>query len=223
MAKIETKECIKCNKDLPMTEFYKSSQYSGGKDYYCKFCRNGSTIKSHNNNFKDKRCSVDDCGSAHYAKGYCRLHHARVQRTGSPDTTTFIHNFDEVAINGPYKVTITSASGKQYHYNKTTKFSRADYLMFRFNLTKEQYEKMSKNGCMICNDVPERNLHVDHDHACCESNNRTCGKCVRGVVCNKCNTLIGHYEKGTIRIDNPLYDKVGKYLDKYNKNRAKKG
>jgi hypothetical protein len=95
--------------------------------------------------------------------------------------------------------------------------------MFRFNLTKEQFEKMSKNGCMICNDVPERNLHVDHDHACCESNSRTCGKCVRGVVCNKCNTLIAHYEKGTIRIDNPLYDKVAKYLAKHDKKKAKKG
>ena len=222
MAKINTKECIKCNKELSITEFYKSSQYSGNRDYYCKFCRNGSTIKSHNNKNKARMCSVDDCGSVHYAKGYCRLHHARVQRTGSPDTTSFIHNFDEVAIQGPYKITVTAPSGKQYTYNRESKFSRAEYLMLRFKLTQEQFEKMSKNGCMICNQVTERNLHVDHDHACCDGN-MTCGKCVRGVVCNKCNTLIGHYERGTIRIDNLLYKQVEKYLDKYNKKRAKKG
>ena len=223
MAKIKTKECIKCTKVLPITDFYSSVCYSSGKDYYCKHCRNGSTIKSHNNQNKTKRCSIEECDSIHYAKGYCRLHHARVQRTGSPETTAFIHNFDEVAIKGPYKVTITAPSGKQYTYNKVSKFSRADYLMFRFKLTQEQYEKMTKNGCMICNEVPERNLHVDHDHSCCDSNSVTCGKCVRGILCNKCNALVSHYEKGTIRPDNHLRKQVGKYLDKYNNKRSKKG
>lgn len=30
--------------------------------------------------------------------------------------------------------------------------------------------------------------YVDHDHACC-AGSRSCGKCVRGIVCVSCNTL----------------------------------
>jgi hypothetical protein len=35
-----------------------------------------------------------------------------------------------------------------------------------------------------------RGIHIDHDHNCCPGN-RSCGKCVRGVVCMACNIAIG--------------------------------
>jgi hypothetical protein len=28
---------------------------------------------------------------------------------------------------------------------------------------------------------------VDHDHACCQKKNRSCGKCIRGLLCHTCN------------------------------------
>lgn len=32
---------------------------------------------------------------------------------------------------------------------------------------------------------------VDHDHNCCPGSDKSCGKCVRGLLCKKCNTGIG--------------------------------
>lgn len=37
-----------------------------------------------------------------------------------------------------------------------------------------------------------RPIHaVDHDHACCPGG-RSCGQCVRGILCRKCNVAIGY-------------------------------
>ena len=36
---------------------------------------------------------------------------------------------------------------------------------------------------------------VDHDHACCPSSMKSCGKCVRGLLCSGCNRALGIVER----------------------------
>lgn len=69
--------------------------------------------------------------------------------------------------------------------------------MQRYHLTPAQYEDMlhSQGGvCAICKRPPtykRKFLSVDHDHTCCPG--RTCcGKCVRGLICQPCNHMLGH-------------------------------
>jgi hypothetical protein len=37
--------------------------------------------------------------------------------------------------------------------------------------------------------------HIDHDHACCATRKRSCGKCIRGILCSNCNIGIGNLQE----------------------------
>ena len=52
-------------------------------------------------------------------------------------------------------------------------------------------------GCAICGrKYPEFILSQDHDHRCCPGK-KSCGKCVRGMLCRFCNHALGNVK------DNP--------------------
>lgn len=42
--------------------------------------------------------------------------------------------------------------------------------------------------------------HIDHDRACCPGS-RSCGRCVRGLLCNGCNIAAGHLRDSLARIE----------------------
>ena len=55
---------------------------------------------------------------------------------------------------------------------------------------------MEKQGgaCAICGTRdPVRRLHIDHDHSCCPERFRSCGKCIRGLLCSNCNNGLGRF------------------------------
>lgn len=85
----------------------------------------------------------------------------------------------------------------------------------KYKLTKSEYEELlaSQNGCCaVCFKKPNRSyLSVDHDHSCC-SGIKTCGKCVRGLLCQSCNSFLG-------RVDDDLKS-VNMYLTRYAKKRG---
>lgn len=73
------------------------------------------------------------------------------------------------------------------------KYLRDYHLRTRYGLTAEQYDAILESqggGCAICG-RGDIQFTVDHDHACCPGK-RSCGKCVRGILCTRCNQAIGY-------------------------------
>lgn len=52
---------------------------------------------------------------------------------------------------------------------------------------------------------------LDHDHACCAKDARLCGLCIRGLLCNRCNRVLGMLERDPRLL--PEYLSI--YLAKY--------
>lgn len=50
--------------------------------------------------------------------------------------------------------------------------------------------------------------HVDHDHSCCASK-KSCGKCIRGILCAHCNKGLGFFLD-----DSNILKAAASYLDK---------
>src|ERR1700727_1589635 len=81
---------------------------------------------------------------------------------------------------------------------------RARRLRLTHKLTEQQYSQIlvHQNGvCAICRRPPDSGtlLVVDHDHQCCPGD-VSCGNCVRGLLCIKCNWALGHMNDDAARL-----------------------
>lgn len=106
-------------------------------------------------------------------------------------------------------------------YDKLWRKNQASRLVdidrrYRYSLEPKDFDRMylmQKGCCAICNitfsdDKKSNKPHIDHDHSCC-SNEKTCGKCVRGLLCGNCNRGIG-----LLREDINNFVRAIKYLSK---------
>lgn len=80
-----------------------------------------------------------------------------------------------------------SAKGVEWGRNNPDKVL-ASRVKMNYNLTLQEYRLMLSYGCEVCGQL--EGLHIDHDHACCPGP-RSCGKCVRGALCNRHNVALG--------------------------------
>lgn len=78
---------------------------------------------------------------------------------------------------------------------------RANWIKSRYGITIEQWDALlvAQSGrCEICTE-PMEQPGVDHDHACCPKQ-RSCGRCVRGLLCRRCNAWLGYVADDTDRM-----------------------
>ena len=115
-------------------------------------------------------CGFDGCDKALYAKGYCQGHYKQMRDGRSL-----------VALR-PWG---QGLSNNRWH-------RRAQ----GYGMSADQLTKMLEgqgNCCELCEkSFGPDGFRVDHDHGCCPGQ-YACGGCVRGLLCNDCNTSLGKF------------------------------
>ena len=103
---------------------------------------------------------------------------------------------------------------KEY-YKKHLESNRKSKLKTGYRITLEDYDNMFQEqegrcaGCQRLQSEFTRAFGVDHDHKCC-SGKRSCGKCVRGLLCPTCNRLLGQIVENSDTLQ-----RLASYLDNY--------
>lgn len=82
---------------------------------------------------------------------------------------------------------------------------RARVIKNLYNISLEDYDKLlvfQNYRCGVCKrhvDELPGVLQVDHDHACCPGK-KSCGNCIRGLLCNSCNGGLGLFNDDADRL-----------------------
>lgn len=86
-------------------------------------------------------------------------------------------------------------------YAENSRPQKSAIMKYKYGITYEDYDRIliEQGGkCAICDSLESKGrgrFHIDHDHSCCPSE-KTCGKCIRGLLCSNCNTKLSVIENG---------------------------
>lgn len=156
----------------------------------------------------EKRCSFDDCDRAHVSGGFCYSHYRQARKGGGlrkiadvrSSLTRNAHGQKQCRIcKSWFDVSEFRSSGSMLDGldSRCSVCIHASHIERLFNLSSDMYRRIldaQGGGCAVCGGGPGvagRSFHVDHDHSCCPESGRSCGNCIRGLLCNNCNTAVG--------------------------------
>lgn len=126
-------------------------------------------------------CDFEACERARKSRGLCQTH--SMQRANGIELFPVGPNWMPCRVNGCRK----------QHTGRSSLCGDHTMSAKRYGLTADEFvEVWADRTCsnLACRETAKR-MHVDHDHSCCEVP-PFCGKCIRGLLCQSCNTALGH-------------------------------
>lgn len=154
-----------------------------------------------------RMCSFDGCINRHLAKGLCNGHYTQ-KHHGKELTPLNTHPRKYPPGMAYCSICKTLKTIEDFSKNKGRKHgvhywckrcTRKDSMRRKYGIDFEVLFDSQGRMCAGCRRSDQTRWHVDHDHSCCPGgqNAKTCGECVRGILCNGCNLGLGQLE------DNP--------------------
>lgn len=150
------------------------------------------------------KCLILDCARVGAARGLCKSHYNKAYLAGTlPDVDrSHQHRVTDVdvetstgrcSICGPVRVRMRIRDGRSGG-SECLKNRRARLRRAKYSLTKEDLESLIESqgaACAICR-CTDKPLVIDHDHKCCPGH-KSCGNCVRGLLCDTCNKKLSWF------------------------------
>lgn len=163
------KKCSKCQTYLSHNNFSRGS--NGGYASYCKACAHEYYKQRYTKKLKKMRIT-----STHKQCRVCeelKPHNQFASKDGTSRKT-------------------------ETYCKQCRSFYGHERVLKKYGMIIDDYIDLMKkqNGvCAICKreDESGKRLSVDHDHSCC-SRAGSCGKCIRGLLCSRCNKTLGMVE-----------------------------
>lgn len=186
----------------------KSRGLCAGHDLQRRQGRELQPLKPRLRNGQVVECQFSGCDRNASGSGYCHGHQTQLSR-GEP--LVEIRKFQPVTFRDEQgrkrcgtcfgwfdQATYINSSRTPDGLNPSChRCRKSSKLLSKFGITVDEYESMlhNQNGvCRICLKAPgDRVLAVDHDHSCCPQSGRSCGRCVRGLLCESCNMGLGQF------------------------------
>lgn len=176
-------------------------------------------------------CSFEGCDRVYFSSGFCSAHYQQHYQ-GTPlrpigtwvrELTSKVRNdlgekkcstCDRWLPEGEFTGRVASKSDGLSAYCNDCKYRGEMWRGYRITPEEINSRLRVTDGCAICHtwDSGGRRWHVDHDHSCCPGI-RSCGECVRGILCGTCNSGIGMLGDDPVRVRNAV-----KYLEEWRQN-----
>jgi hypothetical protein len=174
----QTKQCVDCRKN------YRIEGAGDWRSAYCPTCRLKQT------------CTFPGCSEPVRELGACNTHRQHKRRYG--DVLGRVLECMHCRQEFRPLLTNSGAKGVVLFCPECRKDNIPQLWnsLQKFDVTPGLYFAMldrQAHACAICGTKApggQGRFHVDHDHSCCHGQS-SCGRCVRGLLCNWCNLGIG--------------------------------
>lgn len=209
----DTKECRTCGAVKSFDLFPKSPNHKDKRGVHCKTC-DGARLKARSERIKQapkvtpasKRCP--QCRTVKPAGEFGR-HNSRVDGLSFYCKACERESSRRRRLENPELAERNRARLRELYADQPRYL---DYVYRnKFGITWARYQEMLEvqdGKCAICLRPPgKQRLSVDHDHDCCPDKSKSCGGCVRGLLCSDCN-----FGLGLFRDDAQLLSKAMSYL-----------
>lgn len=164
------------------------------------------------------KCKVEKCdnNSRNSRAVYCYMHYKRFLKDGTVGQSAPKRNNVIDGLKTCKKCLVQKSIDnfqiksdlRRYHVCNSCKplYIKETNIKHKFGLSVEEYDVLISNGCAICSS--KYRLAVDHDHSCCQGK-KSCGKCIRGVLCMRHNLALGNLRDSLDELE-----KIKEYLTK---------
>lgn len=174
------KTCIKCGVDKSLDSY---SAHKASKDGKCSSCKECQAAYS-----KAYHIANRDAIRARHQMRYLEARNTSADISGLKRCNTCQETKSLNAFSRGY-----TPDGRQYTCKDC---QSSDRLIRQYGISLDDYGRMLEDQLGLCGNpgcfnVPDkRRFDIDHDHTCCPGK-KSCGACLRKLLCNQCNQALG--------------------------------